>query len=338
MEVWMQLYYFAAMRTGIFAEGRFLGKLLDEWINDAQEFLHTKLPHLIVVAAIGFILNYFLRLITDRMVRLAEHHAAAGTRLSQVKTLAGVIRTTGLAVIGAIVSMQVLAAVGVNLAPLLASAGVAGVAIGLAAQNIVKDMLNGVLILIEDQFDVGDTVRLAGLAGVVESMTLRKTLVRDGDGTLYVIPNSQITTVANLSIGYSVATVNVSVDFSAKPDEVVKILTSIAMEVRNSDEFRKVFIADPQVLGVDAVKGSELIFPVVFKTLATQQYGPVREFRRRVRMALEQNDMLPGDPNRVFKAFGELADASGRTTPHEEHAPTDPTTIKPHESNPFTGE
>ena len=142
------------------------------------------------------------------------------------------IRTTGLAIIGVIVSLQSLDAVGVNLAPLLASAGVAGIAIGLAAQNIVRDMLNGMLILIEDQFNVGDTVRLAGLAGTVEAMTLRKTTVRDADGTLYVIPNSQITTVANLSVGYSVATVNVSVDFSANPDRVLELLKGIAMEIR----------------------------------------------------------------------------------------------------------
>jgi small conductance mechanosensitive channel len=255
-----------------------------------------------------------------------------------VKTLAGVIRTTGLAVIGAIVSLQFLAAVGVNLAPLLASAGVAGVAIGLAAQNIVRDMLNGMLILLEDQFSVGDTVRLAGLAGTVEAMTLRKTTVRDADGTLYVIPNSQITTVANLSVGYSVATVNVSVDFSANPDRVLELLKGIAMEIRNSEEFRKVFVADPQILGVDAIKGSELIFPVIFKTLATQQYAPVREFRRRVRLALEEQALLPGDPNRVFNTFLDTV-ARGGNQPSVESAPKhDPTTLKPREGNPFSGE
>jgi small conductance mechanosensitive channel len=217
-----------------------------------------------------------------------------------VKTLAGVIRTTGLAIIGAIVSLQFLAAMGVNLAPLLASAGIAGVAIGLAAQNIVRDVLNGVLILIENQFNVGDTVQLAGVSGTVELMTLRKTSVRDADGTLHIIPNSQITTVANLSVGYSVATVNVSVDFSANPDKVLEMLKGIAMEIRTSEEFREVFVADPQILGVDAIKGSELIFPVVFKTQATKQYAPVREFRRRVRLALEKQGLLPGDPLRVF--------------------------------------
>jgi small conductance mechanosensitive channel len=324
-------------RIGLIAQGRFLGKVLDEWIDDTQEFIHSKLPHLIVVAVLAFLLNRLLHVITRRMIYLAEQHAASPGRIAQVKTLAGVIRTTGLTVIGLITGLQFLAAVGVNLAPLLASAGVVGVAIGLAAQNIVRDMLNGVLILIEDQFSVGDTVRLAGLAGTVEAMTLRKTTVRDADGTLYIIPNSQITTVANLSIDYSVATVNVSVDFSANPDEVLELLTGIAMEVRTSKEFSPVFVDDPKILGLDAVKGSEIIFPVVFKTLATRQYAPVREFRRRVRLALEEHHMLPGDPNRIFNTFMDKA-ASSRSgkTPKATEA-IDPTTLKAQEGNPFTG-
>jgi small-conductance mechanosensitive channel len=224
---------------------------------------------------------------------------------------------------------------GLNLAPLLASAGVAGVAIGLAAQTIVKDMFNGILILVEGQFNVGDQVRLAGLSGVVESMTLRKTTVRDSDGTLYVIPNSQITTVANLSVDYSAATVNVSVDFSANPDEVLALLGKIAMDVRNSEQFRSAFKADPQVLGVDSVKGSQLIFPVVFKTWPQQQYGPIREFQRRVRLALEERHILPGDPNRVY---GAPAAAATRQTESARDSHPDPTTLKPQESNPFAAE
>src|SRR5579863_3702489 len=327
-------------RTGWLAEDRFMGKVLDEWAIDIQEFVRSKLPHLIMVAIIGFVLSRLLSIITARMIRIAELHAATRGRVAQVKTLAGVIRTTGLAIIGAIVGLQFLDAVGVNLAPLLASAGIAGVAIGLAAQNIVKDMLNGTMILIEDQFNVGDVVTLAGLTGTVEAMTLRKTTVRAGDGTLYVIPNSQITTVANQSVDYSVATINVSVDFSANPDKVLKILSDIATEIRTSKEYRDVFVADPQILGVDSMRGSQLIFPVVFKTKATQQYGPMREFQRRVRIALEEHHMLPGDPMRVFNAFGVSAvDSSaptGTAPLHEEVPPArDPTTIKPQETNPF---
>ena len=331
--------FLLAMRWGWFQEGSFMGKVLDEWIADSQEFLHTKLPRLIGIAIIAFVLSRLLRVVTFHITRAAERSGAGPGRLAEVKTMSGVIRATGLAIIGLIAGLQFLAAMGFDLAPLLASAGVAGIAIGLAAQNIVKDMFNGFLILVEGQFTVGDTVRLAGVTGIVEALTLRKTTVRDGDGTLYVIPNSQITTVANLSTGYSVATIHVSVDFSANPDEVQELLTNIAMDVRNSQEFKNVFIADPQVLGVDAVKGSQMIFLVNFKTRATQQYGPMREFQRRVRLALEQHHMLPGDPNRVFAPAGSAAYPGVRSQePEPEPHAQDATTLKPQESNPFSGE
>jgi moderate conductance mechanosensitive channel len=328
-----------AIRWAPFQEGRFLGRVLDEWVADSQEFVRAKLPRLIVIAIIAFILSRLLRLGTHHMARLAEARSHDPGRLGEVRTMSGVIRATGFAIIALIAGFMCLDTVGFNLAPLLASAGIAGVAIGLAAQTIVKDMLNGFLILIESQFSVGDSVRLAGVSGVVEALTLRTTAVRDGDGTLYVIPNSQITTVANLSIGDAVATVNVSVDFSAHPDAVTKLLKKIAMDLRNSEDFRGVVLEDPQVLGLDSVKGSQMIFPVIFKTRANQQYGLVREFQRRVRLALEENHLLPGDPNRVFQ---HPSDADSAGTPRQrEEAPAparDATTLKPQESNPFTGE
>jgi small conductance mechanosensitive channel len=327
-----------AIRSGVFAEGRFLGKILDLWADDAQEFIRLKLPHLLTVALIAFVLYRLLRLITSRMVSIAEQHGTGSLRFAQVKTLSGVIRTTGLAIISLIAGIWILDAVGINLAPLLTSAGIAGVAIGLAAQNIVRDVLNGVLILIEDQFNVGDTVRVAGVAGVVEAMTLRKTTVRDADGTLYIIPNSQIATVANLNAGFSVATVNVSVDFSANPDQVIDMLTGIAMEIRSSEQFSRVFVEDPQILGVDLVKGSELVFPVIFKTQATKQYGPMREFRRRVRLALAEHHILPGDPNRVFQTFSEDQPRMRSGAANEVQVEHDATKLKPQESNPFSSE
>jgi len=209
------ILFAAIIRTGLFAEGHFLGKVLDEWVVDAQEFLHTKLPHLLTIAIIALILSRIIALATRRMVTLAERKPSTPGHRSQVKTMAGVLRTTLKAVLWTLTVLQMLTVLGVNLGPLLASAGVAGIAIGLAAQTIVKDILNGTLILLEDQFNVGDTVRLTGMTGTVEAMSLRRTEIRDGDGTLYVVPNSQITTVANLSRDYTLATVNVSVDISA---------------------------------------------------------------------------------------------------------------------------
>ncbi len=329
--------FLLAVRWGWFQEGRFLGKVLDEWTTDSQEFIRAKLPRLIVVAIIAFVLSRLLGIISSHVTRAAEKSGAGPGRLSEVRTMTGVIRATGVAIIALIAGLYILDAIGFDLAPLLASAGVAGIAIGLAAQNIVKDMFNGFLILVEGQFSVGDTVRLAGVSGIVETLTLRKTTVRDGDGTLYVIPNSQITTVANLSVGYSVATVNVSVDFSADPDEVIKLLLQIAMDIRNSTEFKNLILADPQVLGVDAVKGSQVIYPVVFRTRATQQYAPIREFHRRVQLGLLEHGLLPGDPNRVFNPAGKQGTIGAH--PETESPPAhDPTTLKPQETNPFSGE
>src|SRR3954471_17770853 len=135
----MGMYRFLlfAFRTGLFAESRFMGKVLDEWVVDVQEFVRVKLPRLVLLAIVAVLLARLLRLITHNMIRISERHAAGGARISQVRTLAGVVRTTGLSIIGVLVGMQFLAAIGVNLGPLLASAGIAGVAIGLAAQNLV---------------------------------------------------------------------------------------------------------------------------------------------------------------------------------------------------------
>ncbi len=326
------------VRWGILRPDGFVGKILDEWTSDSQEFIHVKLPRLLVIGVIAILFSRVLRLVTYHMTHLAEQSAAGPGRLAEVKTLAGVIRATGLAIIGMIAGFMSLDTIGINLAPLLASAGIAGIAIGLAAQTIVKDMLNGFLILVEGQYTVGDNVRLAGVSGVVEALTLRRTTVRDVDGTLYIIPNSQITTVANQSFGYSMATVNVSLDFSVNPDTATKLLTETAMAVRKNDAYRELILEDPKVLGLDSVKGSQNIYPVVFKTRAQQQYGVVREFHRLVRLALEENHLLPGDPNRVFQPGSAGGSISAPHNAAESNAATsDPTTLKPAESNPFSG-
>jgi small-conductance mechanosensitive channel len=343
------MYLFAMLiRSGIFAEGRFLGKILDEWIDDAQEFVHSKLPRLIVAILITIILTRLIAFATNRMVQFEDRKDTRPGRVSQMKTFASILRTTLNGVLWTLAALQILTILGANLGPLLASAGIAGVAIGLAAQTIVKDVLNGMLIVLEDQFNVGDTVRLTGLTGTVETMSLRKTEVRDGDGTLYIIPNSQITTAANLSRDFSVATVNVSVDFSALPDKVIPLLTTIAMDIRKDPAFASVFLKDPEVLGVDAIKGSEVVYPVVFRTVATKQYGPIREFRRRVRIALEEQEMLPGDPNRIFRVFSgepgsqnQLPESTGDPTVKESTEKThhiDPTAIPATTHDPFTAQ
>ena len=315
----------------------FLRSLNQEWLSDVQEFLHVGLPKLLFIALYAWVLILIVKFITVRVIKVAERRDSLGAgRGAQVRTLASVIRATGIGIVAFLAFLQIMENVlHFNLGPLLASAGVAGVAIGLAAQTIVKDVLNGILILIEDQYNVGDVVTLAGMSGTVDSMTLRKTQVRGFDGTLYIIPNSQITNVANQSRDFSVSTLNVSVDFSANPDQVIPLLKTIALEVRNEPAFKDIFVSDPLVFGVDSIKGTEVIYPIQFRTLPRKQFDAMREMQRRIRLALEEHHLLPGSPYRISSGAGQLGTAAREA--EAEKAP-DPTTAKPNEINPFTGE
>ncbi len=254
--------------------------------------------------------------------------------------MSGVIRATGLAIIALIAGLQFLDAMGFDLAPLLASAGVAGIAIGLAAQNIVKDMFNGFLILVEGQFSVGDTVTIAGVNGVVEALTLRKTTVRDGNGTLYIIPNSQITTVANLSAGYSVATIHVSVDFSANPDEV----QAAAHQDRHGHAQQRGIQKRIRGRSASARRRRREGFADDFSgRLQNPRDAAIRPHARvsppRPARSRRASHAARRSQSRLHALRAPQPPQAGAIRKSEpESAAQDPTTMKPQEANPFSGE
>ena len=179
----------------------------------------------------------------------------------------------------------------------MASAGVVGVGIGLGAQSLFKDIINGIFILVENQYNVGDTVKLASLTGNVEDLTLRLTTLRDGDGTLYFIPNSQIATVSNLSRDFAVASLAVAVDATADPDKVLRILRATAFAVRNDPAFKNIAVSDPDVPGVDSISGRVVTYPVTIRVRINQRDAILRELRRRILQAFEENSIPLGtDP------------------------------------------
>jgi small conductance mechanosensitive channel len=331
--VYATIFSFASLLGWFDPTSTFLRGLNQEWLSDVQEFLHTGLPKLLFIGLTVWILILVVNFLTGRVIKIAEHRDKLGTASgAQVRTLATVIRATGIGIVLFLAFLQVMENVlHFNLGPLLAGAGVASVAVGLAAQTIVKDVLNGILILVEDQYNVGDVVTLAGMTGTVDTMTLRKTTLRGFDGTLYIIPNSQVTNVANQSRDFSVSTLNVSVDFSANPDQVIPLLKKIALEVRTEPAFKDIFVGDPQVFGVDSIKGTEVIYPIQIRTLPRKQFEAMREMQRRIRLALEEHNLLPGSPYRVSGTGPAREAAEGTKAP-------DPTTAKPNETNPFTGE
>lgn len=331
--------YFASLFGLLFYSHKFLARLLDKLGDDSVDFIHDKVPKILVNLILAFVLIRLLGFVIRAIVRMVERHADGTGRLSQARTLVSVVRATGISIIAFIACLEILPLIGINLGPLLASAGVAGVAVGLAAQTIVKDMLNGMLILLEDQFNVGDVVTIAGITGFVEAMSLRKTTVRGFDGILYVVPNSQITSTANQTRDFSQTTLNISVDFTADPDKVTALLKQIAMDVRNEPAYKDVFLADPEIQGVDAIKGSEVIYPIVIKTRARQQYAAIRELQRRLRHALQENQMLPGSPYRILTQNSYKGSDPTAAPPTEPGTTArevaNPTAAPPNETNPF---
>ena len=247
------------------------------WHHDFLGFVRGDLPTLILILAYNLVLLRIILFFVNRMRRLADHHATSNPqRAAELRTLASILRATTYGIIGFIILLHSLSVFKINLTPLLASAGVVGVGIGLGAQSLFKDIINGVFILIENQFNVGDTVKLASLTGTVEDLTLRMTTLRDGDGTLYFIPNSQIATVSNLSRDFSVATLALSVDATADPDTVLRILRATALEVRNEPAFKNVAVADPDVPGVDAINGRVVTYPVTIRVRINQKDAILR--------------------------------------------------------------
>jgi moderate conductance mechanosensitive channel len=274
----------------------FLKSIERHWQNDILSIIENKLPKFLVILLIVFALHRLVLFFVKRLRRRADH-LAGFHRAAQLRTAAAIIRATSYSIFGFIVFLQVLNLLGIPYQPLLASAGIIGIAIGLGAQSIFKDMLNGVLILVEDQYNVGEVVSLAGLKGTVEDLSLRRTSVRDADGTLYIIPNSQIATVSNLSRDFSVASLNVSVDASANPDKVMDLLKKIATDVRNDSAYKEIAIADPVVLGVDKIDGRAVTYPVQIRVRVNQRDGVLRELRRRIILAFEKEGIpLGNDP------------------------------------------
>ncbi|MBS1798866.1 MAG: mechanosensitive ion channel family protein [Acidobacteria bacterium] len=268
--------------------------LSKEWHQDFASFLTAKLPKLIAIFVITLILWRIVQFFVNRLNKRAGQQVGNFHRAAQLRTMASLTRATAYGVLGFLAFLQILTVFDIPYQPILASAGILGVGIGLGAQSIFKDMINGILILLEDQYNVGEVITIAGVKGTVEGLSLRSTRVRDADGTLYVIPNSQIATVSNQSRDYSIASLPVSVDASANPDRVMALLKRLADDVRNDSAFKDIAISDPDILGVNEIRGREIIYPVNIRVRANQRDPVLRELRRRIILVFEKEGIPLG--------------------------------------------
>jgi moderate conductance mechanosensitive channel len=277
-----------------------LPDLLRGWGEDARTFLRHDVPKIALVTVVSFVLIRLLRLITAKVASLHARSLSSGLRAQQVRTLASVLTSIGVFIILFVAALEVLPLLGLNLGPLLASAGVAGLAIGFGAQTLVHDFINGFFILLENQYDLGDKIRIAGVAGTVEDMTLRRTVLRDDDGTVHTVPNSQITIVSNATRDWSQTAMRVVVAYSEPSDRIIGLLRQIGEEIRNDPDFAGDIVSDIQVPGIDRIGNGEAEYLMLVKTNPNKQYVVSRELRRRIKERFDQNKIQTAAPGRVY--------------------------------------
>ena len=277
-----------------------LVEVINDWGDDAFDFLRHQAPRILAVLLIALILSRLLKLATRHLTELSHRKdLPSSVRSQQFRTLSSVSYSIGLFVILFIASMQVLALLGVNMGPLLASAGIAGLAIGFGAQTLVKDFINGFFILAENQYDIGDTVRIAGVLGVVEMMTLRRTVLRDADGTVHTVPSSTIQVVSNLTRDWTQVNLQVSVAYGVDSDRVIAALKQVGAELASDPKFANLIVATPEVPGIDKVSGTSVDYLMLVRTKPGAQFAVKRELQRRIKASFEQDHIEPGDPGRI---------------------------------------
>jgi len=277
-----------------------LPSLLRDWREDTMAFLRHDAPKIALVLIGAYILTKILRAIARKSADLHIRKLAPGVRVQQVRTVTSVVTSVGVFAIFFTAALEVLSLLGLNLGPMLASAGIAGLAIGFGAQTLVHDFINGFFILLENQYDIGDTVRIAGVKGTVERMSLRNTVLRDEDGTVHIVPNSSIQIVSNTTRDWSQLPMRVVVAYSEPSEKIVKLLMEVGEEVRHDPAYAEDVVSDIQVPGIDRVGNGEAEYLMLIKTRPNKQYAVSRELRRRIKECFDKNNVQAAGPGRIY--------------------------------------
>ncbi|MDM7832622.1 mechanosensitive ion channel family protein [Cellulomonas edaphi] len=231
---------------------------------------------------------------------------ASARRTQRARTLDSVLRSTATILVGGIALFLVLDALGVNIAPFIASAGIVGVALGFGAQSLVKDFLTGTFMLLEDQYGVGDVIDAGPASGTVEAVTLRVTKIRDADGTLWYIPNGSMLRVGNKTQGWATAVVEVDVDYFADIDRVRSLLEEAAASVAADPDLGPELQGDPVITGIERLSADAVTMRLKVRTSPAKQWEVARALRVATRGVLESAGIpLAGQHDRMAAHLAE---------------------------------
>jgi small conductance mechanosensitive channel len=263
---------------------------------------------LLAILLIALLLIRLLRMVTRRLIAASGNEAAARVarmREQQTRTLAGILYSGGTAVIVVVAILTALPEFGFNITPVAAAAGLASLSIGFGAQHVVRDFINGFFTILEDQYVVGDIVRIGDVVGRVEHLTLRRTVVRDPQGAVVTIPNGEITKVANLSRDWGQLFLDAVVAVDQPLDEALNALEAVAAEFRADPSWSPMLLDGPRVLGVESLAPNGTTVRLQVRTAPTRQDDVARELRRRIQIELAERGIQLGSVQRMKLVAGE---------------------------------
>jgi moderate conductance mechanosensitive channel len=266
----------------------FITRLLDVGVNAAQGLIRIAL--LIVLA---YVLTRLLRAGLNRLeillIRATEKtEAIPGAASKRIKTLTGVLWTIGCGLLWFVVVLVVFSQIGFNIGPILAGAGVAGLAVGFGAQHLVRDLVSGFFLLLENQIRVGDTAIVNGTGGLVEAITFRTVVLRDQAGLVHVFPNGSINTLANATKDWSASVVDVTLPYRVDTDRVMAVMRQVGDGMKQDPEYAPMMLEPVEIFGVENFTDTTVTIKARLKTQPSMQHRIGREFRRRLKYALER--------------------------------------------------
>jgi small conductance mechanosensitive channel len=251
------------------------------------------------------LLAYALVRTTGLLVTRFEHELSLGTtldaleRAKRARTLGAVVSKVTTALIIGISTLMILQEVNLDITPVLTGAGIVGLAVGFGAQTLVRDIISGFFLILEDQVRVGDVAAINGTGGLVEALNLRTIVLRDAEGTVHVFPNGAIQTLANRSKDFSYYVIDLDISYRDDPDRVARILSEIGEELRADPNFAPFILAPVEIQGVDAFKDWAIVFKMRIKTVPLKQWDVGREFRKRLRRRFTEAGIDIPFPERI---------------------------------------
>jgi len=267
-------------------------------------WLITAGPKILAILFGMWVPTWILLFLSSRAVAEIARGSRRGTqeeRENRAKPLVGVFQNAmRVVIISGCIIIMVLPLFGIPIEPILGGAAVVGLAVAFGSQRLIRVSFHGFVILLENQYGVNDVVRVAGIAGLVEGISLRMTVLRDIEGTVHFIPNGEITTVSNLTHGWSRAVFDIGVAYKEDVDRVIEVLTALAKDLRADPKFGPLILEDPTMLGLDAMADSAVIIRFFFKTRPLKQWEVKRELLRRIKKEFDRLGIEIPFPHRTI--------------------------------------